>query len=412
MKIRLNSLSLCHKSVRFKTNNKISARKNCIYPNFTAITKPDEWLVDLGRQNQIVKYFIGQNGRYYPEYSYHVTKRPVIVSNKTNEQASEFTGEQLLPNREVGNMLSDLDNCTNEEKKRLVETFERTTGFFDFDKIKEKIDAEIVSSCCEMLYRHNFSKDDLKFIGYDSNCSLGRSLALPGSDADALFIIVDDTKSDNKWITAQMRWELKDIVNQRILSTPANHLPEVLSVSFLERGLKLADEAYKKADFSDVDLQRFEQNLYNSSKDFVKCAEFNIRLAELLPEDTQTRDEFYKTAMLAELIRNGKVLVNNLPNEISAKIKQSPLYKYSNLVRQEGLKYSQKYKYQKRRELQAKYQESDMNTKFEIVKELLKENYNLGSDEKNSLYSNTQQDGFDAMGNIDEMWHKIMHQVK
>lgn len=417
MKIQFNNFDLCSNIKHLKTDNKKTSIRESVdyfykYPSFTGISRPDIWLANLGKQNQVIKYLVDNNGRYYPESYYHIENRPIIVSNNTGEQCGKFSGEKLLPNREVRDVLLDLDNCSETEKEKLIEAFERITGFFNFEAIKEKADNEILSSVKQLLKKYNLNQDDLKFIGYDKNCSLGRTIALPGSDADALFIIIDDSKFRDKWITAKMRWDLKDVVNQRIVSTPANHLPEVLSVSFLKRGLELANRAYEKANFSSEDLWQFRQNLQNSSNDFVKCADFNIRLAELLPCDTQTRDEFYKTAMLVELIRNGEVLINNLPEEFITEIKQSPLYKYSNLVRQEGLKNSEKYKYQTRRKLQEEYQNGDINTKFEIIEELLKENYNIGSDKNNSMYSNAQKDGSDVMGNINEMWNRIMNQVK
>ncbi len=417
MRIQISNFNLHNNFKYLKNNNQIKANRKLNYQynqtNFTGISNPGKWLADIGKQNQTVKYYIGTNGIYYPESNYHIENKPAIINNNTKKQVSGLVKDEILPNKEVGQMLSDLDDCNKKEKEEMVKSFENLTGFFDFKKIKEKADKEIVSSVYKLLDMHDpLNHDDLKFIGYDRNCSLGRSLAMPGSDADALYIIVDDSKSDNKWITAQMRWELKDIVNQRILSTPANHLPEVLSVKFLEKGLKLADEAYSKADFSSEDLSQFEQNLHNSSKDFVKCGDFNIRLAELLPDDTQTRDEFYKTAMLVELIRNGEILINNLPKEFIKKVKASPLYKYSNLVRQEGLKDSEKYKYQTRKKLQKDYQKGNIDTKFAIIKELIKENYNSGSDKNNSMFSNTQENGLDAMGNINEMWDRIMYQVK
>ncbi len=417
MKIQLNNLNLCNNFKYSKnTNNQILSGKSVDYfykyPSFTGIFRPDIWLANLGKQNQTVKYYIDYNDKYYPESNYHIEYRPCIINNGTNEKIGIMSKEELLPNKEIEHILADLNDCSKEEKESFIKTFEQTTGFFDFVEIKEKAKNEILSSVYQLLEKYNLSDDDLKFIGYDKNCSLGRALALPGSDADALFIIVDDSKFPNEWLTAEMRWDLKDIVNQRIVSTPANHLPEVLSVNFLKKGLKLAQDAFEKANFSEKDLGQFRQNIKNSSNDFVKCADFNIRLAELLPCDTQTRDEFYKTAMLVELIRNGEVLVNNLPEEFIVEIKQSPLYKYSNLVRQEGLKNSKKDKYKRRRELQEEYRNGDTNIKFEIIKELLKENYNTGSDKNNSMFSNTQEDGSDCMGNINEMWHKIMHQVK
>ncbi len=196
--------------------------------------------------------------------------------------------------------------------------------------------------------KNNF---DIMFIGYDKNCSVGRSTALPGRDCDALFVIIDTSKHEEPWFAVQMRWQFKDLVNQRILNTPANSLPEVLSTDFIEEGLELADFAFKDANFNAMDLERFKENLFDDSKDFVKAGEFNIRLAERLPLDACTRDKFYKTAMFVELIRSGKIIENNFNEAFLNRIKKSPLYEYSNIIHQEGFSELPKAKHKKEQNL-------------------------------------------------------------
>ena len=62
-------------------------------------------------------------------------------------------------------------------------------------------------------------------------------------------MIIDTSKHEEPWFAVQMRWQFKDLVNQRILNTPANSLPEVLSTDFIEEGLELADFAFKEAEY-------------------------------------------------------------------------------------------------------------------------------------------------------------------
>ena len=63
-------------------------------------------------------------------------------------------------------------------------------------------------------------------------------------------MIIDTKEHKEPWYAGKIKWDFKDYVNQRILSTPANHLPEVLSIGFIQQGLDMAQDAFKKCDFS------------------------------------------------------------------------------------------------------------------------------------------------------------------
>jgi hypothetical protein len=189
--------------------------------------------------------------------------------------------DKILPNAEAIQSLEQLDKLNIAQKKQIIEEFCSMTGFPGFEAVTQNIEKEFNSSIHHLAEEENF---DVKFTGYDSNCSVGRKLAIPGSDCDGLFMIIDTKAHKEPWYAGKIRWDFKDRVNQRILSTPANHLPEVLSTGFIEQGLEIAQSAFEKCNFSNADLNRFEELLNDDTNDFVKSAEFNIRMAQKVPE--------------------------------------------------------------------------------------------------------------------------------
>ena len=223
-------------------------------------------------------------------------------------------------------------------------------------------------------------------------------------------MIIDTGEHKEPWYVGKMRWDFKDNVNQRILSTLASHLPEVLSTEFIKEGLEIAQKAYDECNFSKEDLKKFEGLLDDNSNDFVKSAEFNIRLAQKAPEGYLNREKYYKTAMLAEIIRHGVICENNLDRELYYEIKNSPLYKYSNLMKQSGLKRSLKSKYSERKELEKNFYDMKPEEQFQLVKDILYFSFNQVQDNENKKYfSNVSSDNNDEMGNIEKMYNLILN---
>jgi len=322
---------------------------------------------------------------------------------------SKFIGETISENVYARQLAKALNEISEYQKSQFVEIFKKQTGFPDLAKVSLKIEEEILNGIYLLSDKHKF---DVACVVYDKNCSVGRGLALPGVDCDGLYMIIDNL-NPNSWINpGAIRWQFKDVVNQRLLSTPADHLPEVLSLDFIEEGLRLAEDAYELANFSRADLIRFMRNKNDDSNDFVKAAEFNIRLAQELPNDTMTRDKYYKTAMFVELLRSGKVLENNLSSSMIKKIKESPLFAYSNITRQEGLCDKFKSKHLERINTLKNFNELDFDTQFEIVRDIIYSSLEIKSEKNKALFENINTRQEDEMGNILQMYEQLMHKVK
>ncbi|MBQ4647449.1 MAG: hypothetical protein IJB79_08890 [Candidatus Gastranaerophilales bacterium] len=325
----------------------------------------------------------------------------------TQEQDGKTTRfERILPNKEALEKLKILDSLTPAQQQELVREFCAMTGFPDMKKITQNIEKEISSSIHKLAQEKGF---EVAFIGYDSNCSIGRKLSMPGSDCDGLYMIIDAKEHKEPWFAGSVRWNFKDLVNQRILHTPADHLPEVLDIDFIKEGLNIAQKAFQDCNFTQEELKKFSQNLYDSSNDFVKSAEFNIRLAQKIPNDEQTREKYYKTAMLVEILRNGVICEDNLDMDLYFELMNSPLFEYSNLMKQKGLSHSLKGKYIARQSLEADFKKMSAEEQFELVKDILHYSFNDIQENKNKKYFSNFNQNQNEMGNINEMYGLVLN---
>lgn len=330
----------------------------------------------------------------------------IKYENAECEYYSPERGTYIAPNNEALKKLEVLKVFSLSEKKKFTELFCRETGFPNLAMVKAKTEHEINSVIHRLSEQEDF---DVLFTAYDKNSSLGRGTALPGSDCDALFMIIDPKSHKEPWYPGFIRWRFKDFVNQRLLCTHAAGLPEVLSLKYIEEGLELAEQAFKRAGFNEEDFLKFERNLHDSSNDFVSSAEFNIRLAGFVPRDIEKRTLYYKTAMLAELLRDGEIIENNFSSEFIKRVKESPLYKYSNLMKQRGLDGKFKEKHLKRMQMVRDFGSKSTEEQFELIKDMIYASFLLNNFSHKEYFVNLDINNNDEMGNISEMYAKILN---
>ena len=420
LSVSLQKINLTHiNQIKKNIQNNNVLQTDTFIPSFKAKNQPDKEkkLLEEGKNGKLIE--VKDIGKEYttPE-SFFETIRPQNAYKKylTYEEIKEngeepfgrITGEEIKLNQEARKFIKLLENIKSEkEKLKFILAYCRETGFPDFSNISKNIENEISKAIHSLGEEKHFK---IAFIGYDKNCSVGRETAFPGKDCDGLFMIIEP-QTDEKWIAESTRWQFKDEINQTILSTPATSLPEVLTTDYIEKGLELAETIFGKSNFNEEELKRFEENKKDSSKDFVKAAEFNIRLAEQLPTDIATRDLFYKTAMLVELVREGRIIENNFSDRLINKIKNSVLFNYSNLMRQEAFKDIEKNKHKQRRKLIKEFYSLSIDQQFEIIKSNIYSSYKIPTNENKQLFTNTDTNGKDEMGNIEEMYHQLMNKT-
>lgn len=320
--------------------------------------------------------FKGKNKFDAEEYFYKVWKMPTTIY---------FPDKEPIQNPELQEYVNKLDNLTKKQKKEFVRIFCEKTGFPNLDKVQEKMDNEILRAIAVA-----FAKTDNRpvFAAYSSNCSVGKSTALPGSDCDGLFIVAAKPLNLNEI----NRFKIGTEINQRILETQGSHFPELFSIDELIPYIELSNKIFEKIK-TEQKIENYEKNLLRSDQDFVKAGEFNIDIESYI-KDENTKNMLYLTAFFVEEYRAGHILLNYIDNDIKDLIETSAMYKYSNVVRQEGFKNNSKPKWDNRIKMCSEFESKSDDEKFKICSEILKSTMGVKQENISGSY-----DDFD-MGNI------------
>ena len=315
-------------------------------------------------------------------------------------------GEKFVENTNAINKLREgFDRIESKEflKKGFVEHFCEETGFPNLEKVSENIEREILQKIEE--YASTIHTKVL-FAGYDKNCSVGKKMAFPGSDCDGMYFVFDD----GNYSTPCARWDAVRNINQRLVSTKDNSLPELFKLSEIKYHIAYANKGFKdlKRELNAKDYEKFKENLNYDGTDFVKAAEFNIRLAKNIPFDK--KNEVAMLGFLTEILRSGRVLANNFDDKTLNLIKRSPMYKYSNILRQDAFNNLSKMKIKARQEIQTGFNKMKDEDKYELIKNIVLASYSQPVSAKFEKYFKNNGYGNNInteLGNILEMYRKL-----
>ena len=265
-------------------------------------------------------------------------------------------------------------------KKIFVSIYQTLTDFPDINKISKKINEEFVSN---ILKAQN---NDVKVLmaGYDPVCSVGLNHALPGSDVDKAYVILNrcgrNYKTDDELI-ASYKGYLWENVDQRILSlNNENTFPEVYTLDKMFHTLDILDKLTSKIGL-DKNMKYFEKKRFFDTNP-VTAGEFNIIFAQNNDEAVISKVYTKNFAYFIESVRDGKIVYSvdrNIVNIINNRIRRSPFARMSN-VAQIGAQERQtklgmkdiKRKLRERESLNDEFDKWPEDTKFALVKDLVK----------------------------------------
>ena len=281
----------------------------------------------------------------------------------------------LVQNPEIRNFIGKLDCLNVSEKLYFVNAYCDKSGFPSLKKVTEKIDEEIMRAINKLAPQARINP---MFVAYSSISSLGRDMALPGSDADGFYILTDKMQNE-VFNRASVGFEM----DQRIIESTGKHFPEVVSREEVLRGLDLAESKIKENRLLDKESQ-YKANIDYSGKSFVKAGELNIDVAETL-DSRFDKMQVNLAGFFVELLRGGKVVFNNIEQKDLDKIRKTFFYKYSNMYRQEGLKGHLKPKLYNRIELSERFAQMTLEEQFNICKDLWEASFGV-ENEKSKAY--------------------------
>lgn len=116
------------------------------------------------------------------------------------------------------------------------------------------------------------------------------------------------------------------------------------------------------------------------------------------------------TGYFAEYIRAGKVLENNLPSWLITKLKSSPFYKYSNVLRQEAFKPLIKQKIKARENIVSEFNSMPAEEKYQLAKNIVLASFEQPVSSRFQKYFKVDGNGKNInteMGNLLEMYEKL-----
>ena len=303
--------------------------------------------------------------------------------------------------------LEKLNTLTQDEKKYFIKLYEEKTGFPNLEKVTDNI-KEHIKSVLNKAAEQSGTKVVLS--AYDKNCSIGRKLALPGTDIDEWGLVIDGTQEQiNKF-----KEVLYSSYDQNIVNIICDH-PKVYSLEELKNYLNKIDEITNTPEFQSK-TQQFVKNIneYTGSKEkpeYITNTTYNIMLADKFPEEESKIRIALDLSSTIETLRDGEVLINNLSETDKALIENSSLYKYGNFLQQKW-RNSLKSKHAARIGLDKKYNEYDTDKKIRLIQSFIDASFNnkpSKESEFGSLYNNIQNTD---QGILDTVSRLLQKEVK
>jgi len=221
----------------------------------------------------------------------------------------------------------------SEEQRKFISYFKNLTGFPDLQYVSYKIEQELLgaankaSNILKSTGVYGQSSYEILNIGYDTTCSVGKKIALPGSDIDKAYIILRGSSfnSDNLQIIDAFKGHLWENTDQRILSYNHNAaFPQVYTIQQIKDMVNVADRKIKQDYLSAKDFALYKTIMSTYQNDYIKANQFFIRLSKLFPVNngnsfnpqSPTKEFLKNFGFFIETFREGKHLLKNSGNDI------------------------------------------------------------------------------------------------
>ncbi len=275
---------------------------------------------------------------------------------------------------------SFLERIPDYLKGKFVDFYKWITDFPNIYIVSAKIEKEFVNNAV------NASNSDVKVLmaGYDPVCSVGLKHALPGSDIDKAYIILEKDQrslSSDEYYVGRYKGALWNNVDQRILSlNNENTFPEVYTTGQMYRILDVLDDITRQSGLSNsVEYYKYKRELDINP---LTAGEFNIKFAKVNNENRISKEGAKNFAYFIEAVRDGKLaysLDDKITGVIRERVNSSPFAQMSNVTQmgaherqiKSGMKLI-KSKLRNREELAHDFNYWGPNDQFEFVKDLVK----------------------------------------
>lgn len=343
-----------------------------------------------------------QNMAAFPA-SYNINK----ISFKGNTEQNDkkiinYIFSELANPEQTGTIMEEIDSLTESQKKLFIKSFEEKTGFPDLKKVSRRIEEEAKRALIQTSEELGVN---VVMSNYNPTCSVGKGVALPGSDIDGWFIIIDGTESDKKPFLKALQRNVNPLLLSIVKTKTTDYPPDIVPKSQFLEAIEESDNAFN----SDSELnslqghEKFSKKLNTQYENWLDAGEFNIKIARHLPKEV--RLPFLRAGIILENLREGTPFINSFSEQETEKITGSALYKYSNSQQEHVYKTALKAKHLPRIKALEEYSEMSLDEKFALIKSVIQIGYvaqrsNVREREKNFFADH-------GCGNMDELMAQI-----
>jgi len=287
--------------------------------------------------------------------------------------------------------LTFLDRITDtKEKEKFIDYYKELTGFPNLKKVSENIKDTFKSAVKSGERAIEGNNYHVCISGYDGICSVGRNKALPGSDLDKAYVILDGKSylySDEE-IVDKFKEKLWFDTDQRILSY--NHDEAAFPQVYTKRQIEALTDAIEKKDIeqrsnflwfefkspaSERQLEILSQGIY--MEDYIKanpyfieyCRKFPKRGNDRLDITYPSRENIKNVGFVIETLREGESLYGyERPNL------DGMTYQAANLSQLAALKKrgDRKPKRLERESLERNFPKWDIDKQFRFIQTMIK----------------------------------------
>ncbi|MBQ4646929.1 MAG: hypothetical protein IJB79_06240 [Candidatus Gastranaerophilales bacterium] len=266
----------------------------------------------------------------------------------------DLTGEKVL---DIQKAISKLNP---QDKKHFIELYCKRTGFPNMEKTSFLIANNVQESLFEAS---NKTGVEIIFAGYNPTCSVGNGHALPGSDFDTFFICLKDWNNFDSFKEAFV-----DNIDPLLCSmtrTRTNDLPDYVAIEDIINSIVLAQSAFDSHSLQENSKQ-YKENLNKQIKDWTQAGQYNLDLNDFI--DDKNKTPLLRAGLLMEILRDGKIVVDNLDDSTKEFFQNSCVYKYTNMQQMRSYKNAPlKLKHQNREAILSNFNQANDDEKLDLI---------------------------------------------
>ena len=276
--------------------------------------------------------------------------------------------------------LEFLDRITSyNEQKKFIDYYTKLTGFPNLYKVSENIKNEFKKAIHKASNDLWYSKYGIVQAGYDGVCSVGRHKALPGSDIDKAYVIIQGTGNPQDDIETVniFKGGIWNNTDQRILSY--NHddaaFPQVYTMPQIKALVIKANTLLDPGIYEQTSqMQFYNENYVQANPYFLRLVKyFNKTGNDRVNVYSPSRENIKNLGFIMESMREGEVF-SEFGKITDPLIFSSDIYNYTNLSQLHVLKQygDRKPKRLARDELAREFPIWNIPKQYRFVKTLIK----------------------------------------